>query len=72
MKRFKYVGPFDEVEIPAVGAVVGHGETVEIEDPDLSASLVEQSDSWEHLPNPTRSKAAKKAASSDNEDVKES
>lgn len=61
MKKFKYVGPYDEVEVPALGAVVAHGETVEVEDTDVSAGLDGQ-DVWEHVPDPERSKAAKKAA----------
>lgn len=61
MKQFKYVGPYDEVEVPAIGAVVKQGETVQVEDTDVSAGL-EGQDVWEHIPDPERSKAAKKAA----------
>lgn len=63
MKRFKYVGPFDAVDVPALGRSVKQGETVEVEDVDVSAGLDGQAD-WEHVPDPERSKAAKKAAES--------
>jgi hypothetical protein len=61
MRRFKYVGPYDEVAVPALNAVVAQGETVEVEDPDVADGLDGQ-DTWEHIPDPERSKAAKKAA----------
>lgn len=61
MKNYKYVGPYDEVDVPALGLVVAHGETVQVEDTEVSAGLDGQ-DSWEHIPDPERSKAAKKAA----------
>lgn len=61
MKKFKYVGPYDEVDVPALGIVVSQGETVDVEDTDVSAGLDGQ-DSWEHIPNRKRSRAAKKAA----------
>lgn len=63
MRRYKYVGPYDEVEVPALGAVVAQGATVEVHDTDLADGLDGQ-DSWEHVPDPQRSKAAKKAAES--------
>jgi hypothetical protein len=31
VKQFKYVGPYEEVEVPALGAVVAQGETVQVE-----------------------------------------
>ena len=61
-KNWKYLGPFDEVEVPAIGAVVKRGETVTVEDPEISEGLEAQSDSWQHVPDPKRSEAAKKAA----------
>jgi hypothetical protein len=36
VKQFKYVGPYDEVEVPALGVVVAQGETVQVEDTDVS------------------------------------
>lgn len=60
MRRFKYVGPYDEVEVPALGVVVAHGETVEVDDTDIADGL-EGQDTWKHIPDPKRSRAAKKA-----------
>jgi hypothetical protein len=45
-RKFKYVGPFDEVEIPAIGAVVKRGHLVVIDDPEISKGLDGQAD-WE-------------------------
>lgn len=59
--KFRYIGPHDEVEIPALAAVVKHCATVEASGP-LGESLQAQSDVWEHIPDPKRSRAAKKAA----------
>lgn len=59
-RRFKYLGPFDEVEV--AGQVVARGETAEFGTED-AAGLDGQA-SWEHVPDPQRSKAAKKAAES--------
>jgi len=62
MKRFKLLGD-TAVDVPAIGAVdVEPGRIVEVEDPDVSASMEKQPDTWEHLPDPQRSRAAKKAA----------
>lgn len=60
-RKFKYVGPFEEVEIAATGQVVQRGHTVEIDDPDVSAGLDGQ-DTWEPVVDKKRSQAAKKAA----------
>jgi hypothetical protein len=60
VKQFKYVGPYDEVEVNHIG-LVKQGETVQVEDPEVSAGL-EGQDVWEHVPDKQRSKAAKKAA----------
>lgn len=72
--KFKYIGPFDAVEIPGVGRVE-HGEAVEF-DPERSEGLKGQSDAWEHVPDPKRQRAAKKAAAtkaeSDNNEGEES
>lgn len=62
MRSFKYVGPHDAVDLDGVG-VVKSGATVDIEDPGISAGLDGQAD-WEHIPDPERSRAAKKAAES--------
>lgn len=59
MRKFKYVGPHDAVEIPGVGTVE-HGHQIEVES-DVADGLDGQED-WEHIPDPQRSKAAKKAA----------
>lgn len=66
MKKFKYVGPSDEVEVPAAGVTVARGHQVEIHDPALAASMEEQADVWEHIPQskPKRSPAKKAAPTS--------
>lgn len=69
-RRFKYVGPFDEVE--CAGQIVARGEVAEF-DSDAAAGLDGQ-EAWEHVPDPERSKAAKKAAAKradDNDDSQE-
>lgn len=60
-RKFKYVGPFDEVEIAATGQVVERNHTVDIEDPEVSKGLDGQAD-WEPVVDKKRSAAAKKAA----------
>jgi hypothetical protein len=67
-RKFKYVGPHDAVDIPGVGTVE-HGHQVEVES-DVAAGLDGQAD-WEHVPDPKRVKAGKKAAAS-NPETKES
>ncbi len=65
-RTFKYVGPYDEVEIQHDGYVVGTVErnhTVTIEDPAASQGLMGSPD-WEHIPDKKRSAVAKKAAAS--------
>lgn len=60
MQKFRRTGP--AVDVPALGLVdVTPGTHVEVNDPDVAAGLHGQ-DGWEHLPDPERSKAAKKAA----------
>lgn len=67
-RRFKYVGPFDEVDV--AGRTVGRGETAEFE-ADVAAGLDGQ-EAWEHVPDPQRSKAAKKAAATRADDTDDS
>ena len=45
----KYVGPHDEVEVPALFRNVAQGETVELEDDhtELAQSLCLQTDNWQ-------------------------
>jgi hypothetical protein len=65
MKKFKRTG--GPVDVPALGLVdVETGATVEVP-PEVD---LDGADGWEHIPDPVRSKAAKKAAASN--DVKES
>lgn len=62
MKKFKFVGDHGPVDVPALGLEgVTKGTVVEVEDLDVSAGLDGQG-SWEHIPDPVRSEAAKKAA----------
>ena len=59
MKKFKRTG--DPVDVPALGLVgVETGAVVEVS-PEQAAGL-EGQDGWEHIPDPQRSRAAKKAA----------
>lgn len=60
MRKFKYVGPHDGVELPDLGIEVAQGETVEVDGE--VADDFDARDDWEHIPDPARSKAAKKAA----------
>lgn len=60
MRQFKFNGDAP-VDVPALGRTVEPGETVDVEDPDVSSGL-EGQEQWEHVPDPVRSKAAKKAA----------
>lgn len=45
-KTVTYVGPFDEVTVPAAGVTCRNGEPVEV-DADLAAGLLEQPDNWQ-------------------------
>lgn len=59
MKKFKRTG--DPVDVPALGLVdVTPGTHIEAP-PDVAEGLEGQG-GWEHIPDPVRSKAAKKAA----------
>lgn len=49
MKKIRYVGPHDEVQIAATGQIVQQNHQVEIEDDDLAKSLLEQTDNWEKV-----------------------
>lgn len=67
MKSFKYLGPFEAVEV--AGQVVARGESADF-GADVAAGLDGQ-ECWEHVPDPQRSKAAKKAAESRADDSQE-
>lgn len=61
MRKYKNVsgGP---VDVPALGLVdVDPDAVVEVHDPAIADGM-DSSGTWEHLPDPKRSKAAKKAA----------
>lgn len=57
-RRFRYLGPFDAVDV--AGQTVSRGEVAEF-GAEAAAGLDGQ-ESWEHVPDPDRSKAAKQAA----------
>lgn len=59
-RKFKYVGPFEEVEIAATGQVVERGHQVEIEDPEVSKGLEGQADWAPVVQSKPRKRAAKK------------
>jgi hypothetical protein len=54
--RIKYVGPHDEVEVPALNLVVANGQVVEVKTADAE-SLLEQPSNWQRV----EPKAAKEA-----------
>lgn len=63
MRRFKFRGD-GPVDVDVLGLMnVTPNTIVEVEDPDLADSM-DDSPLWEHVPDPQRSKAAKKAAAS--------
>jgi len=49
MKKIRYIGPNEEVQIAATGQVVSQNHQVEIEDDDLAKSLLEQTENWERV-----------------------
>ena len=59
MRRFKYVGPHDAIDLEGVGRVE-QGHSVDIEDAATSAGLDGQAD-WEHVPMANQSRKPKKA-----------
>lgn len=64
MRRYKYVGPHDEVELQDLaGNVIGtvqRNHTIDVHDPEVADSLDEQ-DTWRHMPQ--RKPAAKRSSS---------
>lgn len=62
MKRIKYVGPHDAVDVPVAGLEgVERGKPVELDD-ELAAALLEQVDNWQPVQPPSKRAASKKAA----------
>jgi hypothetical protein len=49
-----YHGPFDEVEVPALGQVVKRGRPIEV-DSDLAKEMLKQEDNWKR-PTPSSTK----------------
>lgn len=69
-QKFKFTGD-DPVDVPALGLVeVTKGTHVEVHDPEVAKGMHGQ-DIWEHIPDPQRSKAAKKAAETRADDSQE-
>lgn len=65
MPKVTYIGPFDEVDLPAIGQAVKRGQAVEV--PAATArALAAQGDSWKAAGSkkPRKKAAAKKAAAS--------
>ncbi len=61
MRTYKYTGD-DPVDLPSLALVeVTKGTHVHVEDPAIADGL-DARDDFEHIPDPERSKAAKKAA----------
>lgn len=56
MPRITYTGPYDEVDLPALGMTCKRGASITVDDPELAASLLEQ-DVWA----PVTTKATKEA-----------
>lgn len=71
MKRWQFNGDVEK-DVPALGQTVAPGDVVEVHDPEVSDGL-EGQEYWEHIPDPERSKAAKKAAANraDDDDSQE-
>lgn len=46
MPRIRYVGPYDAVEVPALGVVCERDATIDVADAELAASLLDQADNW--------------------------
>ena len=68
MRKFKNVSGAP-VDVPALGLVDVHpNAVVEVEDPAVSDGM-DGSDNWEHIPDPARSKAAKKASATRADDT---
>ena len=68
MRKFKFTGD-GPVDVPVLGLVdVQPGQVVEVEDPAV-ADGIDSSSVWEHVPDPKRSKAAKKAAATRADDT---
>lgn len=54
MKRIKYTGPFDAVDVPDAGLEgVAQGAVVEVDD-DMADRLLEQPDNWRRAPKPRK------------------
>lgn len=49
MKKIRYVGPEESIQIAATSQWVQNNHQVEIEDDDLAKSLLEQTDNWERV-----------------------
>jgi hypothetical protein len=60
--KFRYDGPFDEVEVPELGATVKRGHQIEATG-SVAESLAAQAD-WTKVAPPKKKPAAKKAAAS--------
>jgi hypothetical protein len=48
--RFRYQGPHDAVDIPALGVIVAHGETIEVTGA-IAEEFVKRDD-WERVDKP--------------------
>lgn len=59
-RKFRYVGPHDAVDVPAIGARVKRNHQIEVADPAVAASFAEQGD-WEEVGAP-KPKAAEQEA----------
>lgn len=47
MKKLRYVGNDNDLQIAATGQTVNPGDVVEVEDDALAKSLLEQPDNWQ-------------------------
>lgn len=63
--KFKYVGPHDEVEVPALGITVQHGHQIEATG-DAAESLSKQAD-WQRVDKP-KPRNTTAAAATENEE----
>lgn len=58
MKTIKYNGPYEEVEVPALGATIAKGESVEVSDAQAKSLL--NSENWSEVANSKNAKEATK------------
>jgi hypothetical protein len=62
VRTIKYIGGHDEVYVPLLGAAVERGGELEVDDPAIAASLLEQDDVWAPVEHPAPARASRSTA----------